>query len=165
MSRHPKRSAFQALPYRPGVGIMLFSRLGLVLVAQRIDMKSDAWQMPQGGIDRGEDARTAALRELGEEIGTAHAEFLAESPEWHYYDLPLELSQRLWGGRYRGQKQKWFAMRYLGEDAEINLATDRPEFNAWKWTTLDVLPSLAITFKRPLYQRLAREFARFAEPV
>lgn len=161
-NRHP---APKSLPYRPGVGVMLFNRQGLVLVAQRVDMKSDAWQMPQGGIDDGEEPRTAVLRELEEEIGTARAEFLAESAEWHYYDLPLTLRERLWGGRYRGQMQRWFAMRFVGVDADINLATEHPEFSAWRWATVEELPSLAVTFKRPLYRRLAREFARFAEPV
>jgi putative (di)nucleoside polyphosphate hydrolase len=165
MARSNKHAAPKSLPYRPGVGVMLFNRMGLVLVAQRIDMKSDAWQMPQGGIDAGEEPRAAVLRELAEEIGTARAEFLAESAEWHYYDLPSGLRTRLWGGRYRGQMQRWFAMRFVGEDRDINLATEHPEFSVWRWATIAELPALAITFKRPLYLRLAREFARFAEPV
>src|SRR5256885_15556079 len=111
-----------ARPYRPCVGVMLFNREGLVWVGRRNDMSGDAWQMPQGGIDTGEDPRTAALREMKEEIGTDRAEIIAESREWYAYDLPVELLQeRIWGGRYRGPKEKWFAPRFLCSDAEIDL--------------------------------------------
>jgi putative (di)nucleoside polyphosphate hydrolase len=136
---------------------MLFDRRGHVFVARRIDMPSEAWQMPQGGIDEGEDPRTAALRELREEIGTDRAEIVAETAGWLTYDLPVELARALWGGRYRGQTQKWFAARFLGSDSEIDLATASPEFNEWKWTPPHTLPGLIVPFKRNLYERLLEE--------
>jgi putative (di)nucleoside polyphosphate hydrolase len=150
-----------SLPYRLGVGIMLFDRDGRVFVARRIDAKADAWQMPQGGIDGDEAPRAAALRELEEEIGTANAMILAESRDWHAYDLPPHLIGRVWGGRFRGQRQKWFAARFLGEDAEINLATAHPEFDAWQWIEADRLTSLIVPFKRKLYSALVEEFGPF----
>lgn len=147
-----------ALPYRPCVGIMLLNRRDEVFVAQRNDMKTEAWQMPQGGIDAGEEPRAAAFRELEEETGTARAEVLAESAGWLHYDLPVELAGKLWKGRYRGQTQKWFAMRFLGEDAEIDIETDNPEFSAWKWATPEQLPELIVPFKRDLYRKVLEEF-------
>lgn len=152
------------LPYRQGVGVMLFDRRGHVFVAQRIDMRSAAWQMPQGGIDPGETPREAALRELEEEIGTAKAVILGESRDWHRYDLPAELRAKLWGGRYRGQAQKWFALRFTGRDRDINLATKHPEFHTWKWVPIDDVPPLAIEFKRDIYRQLVEEFRPFAGP-
>lgn len=162
MSARGKKAGADDLPYRPGVGIMLFSRDGLVFVAKRIDTP-DAWQMPQGGIDAGEDPRDAAFRELEEEIGTAKAVILAESTTWHAYDLPKHLRRRVWGGRFRGQRQKWFAARFLGQDGDINLATAHPEFDAWKWVALAELPALIVPFKRPLYAALIDEFRTVAE--
>jgi putative (di)nucleoside polyphosphate hydrolase len=120
------------LPYRPCVGVMLINPAGRVFVGQRRDTP-DAWQMPQGGIDRGETPRVAALREMEEEIGTAAAEIVAETQDWLRYDLPPDLLGRVWGGRYRGQKQKWVAARFTGTDADIDLATAHPEFDAWQW--------------------------------
>ena len=152
------------LPYRPCVGIMLLNREGHVFVAKRIDMPSDAWQMPQGGIDRGEDPRQAALRELEEETGTAKAEIVGEIAGWLDYDLPPELQGKLWGGRFRGQRQKWFAMRFTGKDKDIDIATKHPEFSAWKWTPIETLPDLAIWFKRPIYERLVAAFRKHAKP-
>lgn len=158
------------LPYRDCVGAVLFNRDGLVLVARRADLPNaegaaGGWQLPQGGMDPGEDPRRAVLRELEEEIGTARAEILAEHPEWLTYDLPPELVGRALGGRYRGQRQRWFALRFAGEDADIRLDRDpHPEFDAWRWARLEELPSLAVGFKRPIYERLARDFARFATP-
>ncbi len=151
-----------ALPYRPCVGIMLLNRDGRVFVARRKDTPGDHWQMPQGGIDKGETPRQAALRELEEEIGTGMAEIIAESREWHSYDLPADLIPKVWGGRYRGQRQKWFVLRFLGEDGDIDLATKHPEFAAWKWAEFDQLPALIIPFKRPIYQRLLEEFRHLA---
>jgi putative (di)nucleoside polyphosphate hydrolase len=145
--------------YRPNVGIMLLDRRNRVFVARRIDTPGEAWQMPQGGIDEGEEPRRAALRELKEEIGTDHAEILAETRGWLRYDLPAEIAGRIWGGRYRGQRQKWFAMRFLGGDAEIDLATGHPEFSGWKWVPPAELPGLIVPFKRPLYVALLEEFA------
>ena len=148
-----------ALPYRRGVGVMLLNRDGRVLVARRIDTPGEAWQMPQGGIDPGETPRQAALRELREEIGTDKVAFLAESRGWLRYDLPPDLIPRLWGGRYRGQEQKWFALRFLGRDEDIRLDTDRPEFRAWKWVPVEALPGLIVPFKRRLYEQVMAEFA------
>jgi putative (di)nucleoside polyphosphate hydrolase len=147
------------LPYRPGVGLLLLNARGQALVAQRLDMPSAAWQMPQGGIDPGETPRQAALRELREEVGTDKVEIIAESRDWIRYDLPADLAAKLWAGRYRGQEQKWFALRFLGTDADIDIATAEPEFSAWRWAELAELPDLIVPFKRDLYRRLIAEFA------
>lgn len=149
------------LPYRTGVGIMLINGEGRVFVAQRADTEG-AWQMPQGGIDAGEEPRLAALRELKEEIGTDKAEILSESREWLSYDLPAELQGQVWGGRFRGQKQKWFLCRFTGTAADIDLDHDRhPEFNAWRWVEPDSLPDLIVPFKRGLYRAVLAEFRAF----
>ena len=147
------------LPYRPGVGVMLLSRDHQVFVAKRIDMRSEAWQMPQGGIDEGENPREAMLRELMEEIGTDKVEVLQESAEWLTYDLPPELVPIIWKGRFRGQRQKWFALRFTGKDSDINLHTEHPEFLEWRWSTLRDVPKLIVPFKQELYTRIAEEFA------
>jgi len=151
------------LPYRPCVGIMLIDRGGRVLVAQRINTPGEAWQMPQGGIDEGESPRRAALRELHEEVGTDKVEVLAESRNWWRYDLPAELVPRRWGGRYRGQEQKWFALRFLGADADIDIATEAPEFRAWRWAEMAELPDIIVPFKRHIYQEVIAEFGHLAE--
>ena len=156
------------LPYRRCVGAVLFNRDGRVLVARRADLPNaegspGGWQLPQGGIDKGEDPRVAIFRELEEEVGTAKAEIIAEHPDWLTYDLPAELIGKALGGKYRGQKQRWFALRFLGEDSDIRLDLDpHPEFDAWRWARLAELPELAVGFKRPIYEALARDFARFA---
>ena len=156
------------LPYRPNVGAVLFNPRGQVLVARRADFPNaegapGGWQLPQGGIDEDEDAAVAVLREMEEEIGTRNAEILAEHPEWLHYDLPRELWGKALRGKYRGQKQKWFALRFLGDDSEIRLDLDpHPEFDAWRWAELAELPALAVAFKRDIYVALARDFARFA---
>lgn len=168
MSDHPlgagirPAKAIHDLPYRPGVGIMLLNRHGRVFVAQRIDMPSAAWQMPQGGIDQGESPLAAAWRELEEEVGTDKAELIAESREWYRYDLPADLVPRLWRGRFRGQTQKWFVFRFLGRDKDIDIATENPEFSAWKWAAMAELPDLIVPFKRALYLRLIDEFEHLA---
>lgn len=145
--------------YRPAVGIMLLNRRGDVFVARRIDIAAlPAWQMPQGGIDPGEAPRQAALRELAEEIGTGKAEIVAESRDWMTYDLPAALAAKMWGGRYSGQRQKWFVMRFTGCDADIDLATSHPEFDAWRWVPVDALPELIVSFKRQLYIEVVSEF-------
>jgi len=144
--------------YRPGVGIMLLNARGEVFVARRVDLPGEAWQMPQGGIDRGEEPRAAALRELAEETGIDRAEILAESIGWLRYDLPAELLARAWQGRWRGQRQKWFLMRFTGSDGDIDLAAGEPEFDAWKWVPLEDLPRLAVSFKRQVYLDLLAEF-------
>ncbi|HSV29609.1 MAG TPA: RNA pyrophosphohydrolase [Candidatus Omnitrophota bacterium] len=149
---------FEQRPYRKGVGIVLQNRDGLVFVARRIDTKADAWQFPQGGIDDGEDPRTAALRELEEEIGTAKAEIVAESRDWLSYDLPRDVADKCWKGRFRGQAQKWFLLRFLGSDADIDIATEHPEFSEWRWMALADVPSVIVPFKRDLYERVVEEF-------
>ena len=159
------------LPYRPNVGAALFDRRGKVFVARRADLPNaegapGGWQLPQGGIDETEDPREAILRELSEEIGTARAEIVGEHPEWLYYDLPPELLGVALGGEYRGQRQRWFALRFLGDDADIRLDADpHPEFDAWRWADLAELPTLAVDFKRAIYEVLAESFARFAVPA
>lgn len=152
-----------ALPYRPCVGIMLINPAGLVFVGQRIDNLVEAWQMPQGGIDPGESPEVAALRELGEEIGTDKAEIVAESRDWLTYDLPVELVPKVWKGRYRGQRQKWYAMRFLGCDADIRIETEHPEFGAWRWAEYRTLPELIVPFKRALYEDIVSEFTPVLE--
>jgi putative (di)nucleoside polyphosphate hydrolase len=148
--------------YRRAVGIMLLNRAGEVFVARRIDMPTmPAWQMPQGGIDPGETPLQAALRELKEEIGTNRAEVLGESRAWLKYDLPDDLARGVWGGRYRGQEQKWFAMRFTGKDADIDIATEHPEFDAWRWLPPYRLPEVIVPFKRQLYLDILTEFSVF----
>ena len=145
--------------YRANVGIMLVNAGGGVFVGRRRDMP-DAWQMPQGGIDRGETVRAAAARELAEEAGTDKAEPVAETPGWLTYDLPGNLARRLWGGRYRGQAQKWVLMRFTGTDADIDLFRHRPpEFDAWRWVPAPELPAGVVAFKRPVYERVLAAFA------
>src|SRR3546814_94829 len=137
---------------------MLLNKENNVFVAKRIVPPTKAWQMPQGGINEGEAPEEAAFRELKEEIGTNNATTLAESQSWHSYDFPPYLIGKLWGGNYRGQRQKWFLMRFLGEDTEINVATEQPEFCDWRWISIQELPTLAISFKRQTYQALIEEF-------
>ncbi|KQS04756.1 RNA pyrophosphohydrolase [Sphingomonas sp. Leaf357] len=149
------------LPYRPCAGIMLLNREGQVFVGQRLDATVEAWQMPQGGIDRGEDAETAALRELGEETGIAAemVELIAIAPHDLNYDLPPELVGKVWKGRYRGQSQRWFLYRFLGEDGDVNIATKHPEFSTWRWIDPSELPGVIVPFKRELYQQVLATFA------
>ena len=149
------------LPYRSCVGAMLVNAVGRGFVAKRIDSPGDAWQMPQGGIDEGEDPAKAVMRELQEETGTDKAEIIAESDRWRAYDLPDELIGRLWGGKYRGQRQKWFALKFLGEDNDIDIeAHETPEFSDWKWVEIDEVVSLIVPFKRALYGDIVSEFRR-----
>ena len=149
------------LPYRSGVGIMLLNKRGLVFVAKRIDMTSEAWQMPQGGIDDGESPEVCAKRELEEETGVKDATIIAESKDWLTYDLPSELVPKLWKGQYRGQKQKWYVMLLKGGDELINIHTEEPEFSEWKWAKAHTLPDLIVPFKRDMYQALVDEFKEF----
>ncbi|MEQ8504787.1 MAG: RNA pyrophosphohydrolase [Rhodospirillales bacterium] len=151
-------------PYRTGVGALLLNAAGLVWVGERIrklDQQLEyPWQLPQGGLDEGEDPRDAVFRELEEETGTANAEIIAETPGWLSYDLPGEVRDRVWKGRFRGQRQKWFAMRFLGKDDEFDLNThEKPEFSSWRWASMAELPSLIVPFKRGLYQDLVAAFA------
>jgi putative (di)nucleoside polyphosphate hydrolase len=154
------------LPYRRNVGAVLFNADGRVLLARRADLPpgtNTAWQLPQGGLDEGEEPRAAVLRELHEEIGTDRAEIIGEVAEWLSYDLPAELQGKALRGKYRGQTQKWFALRFLGEDKDIRLDTDaHQEFDAWRWAELAEIPEVAVAFRKPIYARLVAEFGRFA---
>jgi putative (di)nucleoside polyphosphate hydrolase len=144
---------------------MLINRDGLVFVGQRIDQTEEGWQMPQGGIDEGESPARASLRELREEIGTDQAVILRETSEWLTYDLPEHLLGVALRGRFRGQKQKWLAMRFAGQDRDIAIATSEPEFKAWKWLPIDDLPELIVPFKRPVYDKVIAAFRDLAKPV
>lgn len=159
-------------PYRDNVGAVLFNQAGLVLVARRAGLpnaegSAGGWQLPQGGVDPGEDLRVAVLRELAEEIGTDKAEIIEEYPDWLTYDFPPELAEAGFriARKYRGQRQRWFALRFTGTDADIRLdADDHPEFDAWRWARIEELPGLAISFKRAIYEELTRAFAHLAAP-
>jgi putative (di)nucleoside polyphosphate hydrolase len=153
------------LPYRPCVGVMLLNGNGLVFVGRRIDQTVEGWQMPQGGIDGSESPVEAALRELEEEIGTNKAEPLREMKEWLAYDLPDHLVGVALHGRYRGQRQKWIAMRFQGEDSDIDIRTTHPEFSAWKWLAMEALPRLIVPFKRDTYEKVIAEFRDLAFPA
>lgn len=145
--------------YRQGVGVVLLNPENRVFVAQRIDTKEPAWQMPQGGIDKGEDPYKAALRELEEETGTNKATLIAETDDWLRYDLPEDLQAKMWKGKYRGQEQKWYLMRFTGTDNDINIETDHPEFSDWKWAEFSTLPDLIVGFKKDLYRQIVAAFA------
>jgi putative (di)nucleoside polyphosphate hydrolase len=149
----PDDAQVSQLPYRPCAGVMLINQEGKVFVGQRIDSTLDAWQMPQGGIDEGEDALDAAIRELGEETGVAsdRVELVAAAPGEFFYDLPRELVGKVWRGRWRGQRQRWFLFRFLGDDSDIDIRTEHPEFKAWRWAAATELPELIVPFKRALY--------------
>jgi len=165
MSRHRLHLKHDDLPYRPCVGIMLLNREGLIFVGKRIDQTVEGWQMPQGGIDNGETPEQAALRELEEEIGTRNAKFLRALDDWLTYDLPSHLLGVALRGRYRGQKQKWVAMRFLGADCDINVQTSEPEFQQWKWLAIEALPRLIVPFKRDTYMKVISAFRDLAGPV
>jgi putative (di)nucleoside polyphosphate hydrolase len=155
----------ESLPYRPCVGMMLFNKDGRVFVGKRVDQTLEGWQMPQGGIDEGEEPREAALRELEEEIGTRNADIVREHHDWLFYDLPPRLIGVALKGKYRGQTQKWFALRFLGNDSEISLETPHQEFSAWKWLTIDELPALIVPFKRDTYAKVIKVFGDLARPA
>jgi putative (di)nucleoside polyphosphate hydrolase len=164
-------SSFESLPYRPCAGMMVINRDGLVFIGRRssgpehIDA-THVWQMPQGGIDEDEDPYAAALRELNEETNIRSVDKLGEIAEWLAYDIPRDIVGQAWGGKYRGQKQKWYALRFTGEDTEIDIAHlpggHEPEFIDWRWVALRELPELVVPFKRQTYERVVAEFAKFA---
>lgn len=164
-------SSYESLPYRPCAGMMVLNRAGLVFIGRRTDGPehvdtTHVWQMPQGGIDENEDPYKAALRELYEETSIRSVQKLGEIAGWLTYDLPSEVAKQAWGGKYRGQKQKWYALRFTGNEGEINIAQPggghKPEFVEWKWVAMRELPDLVIPFKRHTYERVVREFERFA---
>ena len=153
---------FKNLPYRSNVGIMLINDDGHVFVGQRLDNNQNAWQMPQGGIDCDEDPQSAAYRELLEETGIEqeNVKFLAKSSKWLLYDLPEDLIPKLWDGKYRGQKQKWFLFKFLGTNRDINISTEHPEFSNWKWIPKENLLEEIVPFKKSVYESVLREFER-----
>jgi putative (di)nucleoside polyphosphate hydrolase len=150
-----------ALPYRPAAGVMLLNRDGKVFVAQRLDSSLEAWQMPQGGLDEGEDPQAGALRELEEETGISRekVEIIARCPTELNYDLPKDLAGKLWKGKWRGQRQTWFLMRFLGQDSDVDIDTAEPEFRAWKWAEPAELPAMIVPFKKRLYEDVLKAFA------
>jgi putative (di)nucleoside polyphosphate hydrolase len=169
-----KKPAIEDLPYRPCVGVALFNRQGLVWVGSRSDADAEGegkgswWQMPQGGLDKDEDPKAAAYRELFEETSIRSVSLLREAPGWFRYDLPLKLVATSWGGRYRGQKQKWFALRFEGDESEIDVVNPgggkhKPEFSEWRWERLERLPDLIVPFKRKVYEDVASAFRDIAE--
>jgi putative (di)nucleoside polyphosphate hydrolase len=162
----------ESLPYRPCVGVMLLNRAGLAFIGRRIDGpehvdETHAWQMPQGGIDPGEDPWPAALRELREETNVGSVQRIGEIAEWLRYDIPRDLVGLAWKGRYRGQEQKWFALRFTGDDSEIDVAhpagAAEPEFSTWRWEPMQNIPRIVVPFKRPVYERVVGEFQHLAK--
>jgi putative (di)nucleoside polyphosphate hydrolase len=151
------------LPYRPCVGVMLINAADEVFVGQRNDRHKAAWQMPQGGVEKGEDPRDAALRELEEETGVSRdlVEVITESADWLPYDLPHDLVPQIWKGRYRGQEQKWFLLRFKGTDDQVNIETAQPEFAAWQWLPVSRLVESIVPFKRDVYERVIQEFEAY----
>jgi putative (di)nucleoside polyphosphate hydrolase len=149
--------------YRRGVGVMLINADGLVWVGRRIDNRDEAWQMPQGGIDKGEEPWAAALRELEEETGIPArlVERLADHPQRLRYDIPDAIASRLWGGKWKGQLQDWFLLRFLGTDDDVDIATKHPEFSHWKWAEPHLLPELIVPFKRDMYRTIVEGFAPY----
>ena len=145
--------------YRRCVGLVVINKDGLVFVGKRIDSNLNAWQMPQGGIEKGESPRNAGLREMKEEIGTNNVKLIGEIDNWLNYDIPQKLSSKLWNGKYRGQTQKWLAFQFLGNDDEININTEDPEFKEWKWEEHKSLVNLAEPFKKDIYKKIINEFS------
>lgn len=168
-----RMTAYENLPYRPCAGIMVINRAGLVFIGRRaggpehVD-ETHVWQMPQGGIDENEDPYQAALRELYEETNIRSVEKLGEIPGWLHYDIPPDIAGQAWKGKYRGQKQKWYALRFTGPDSEIDVehpaGGHEPEFIAWRWERIENVPALVVPFKRPAYEKIVAKFREFAKP-
>ena len=156
-------NAAESLPYRPCVGVVLIDARGMVFAGQRIDSPTPAWQMPQGGIDEGETPREAAYRELREETGVTRdkVEFVGKTHGWVTYDLPPELLGKVWGGKYRGQRQKWFLFRFKGQDADVKIASEHPEFSTWRWILVDEMVESIVPFKRAVYEEVVRSFRAY----
>ena len=148
-------------PYRPCVGICLVNDKGKIFAGKRLDNRAEAWQMPQGGIDEGEDPRAACFREMGEEIGTDKATYLTEHQRWLDYDIPEALANKLWQGTFRGQTQKWMLLRYTGTDEDININTEEPEFAEWQWMEPETLISVAVPFKQDVYREIIDSFSAY----
>jgi putative (di)nucleoside polyphosphate hydrolase len=170
----PRKPRFEDLPYRPCAGLCVINKKGLVFIGRRMEgpEHTDAthvWQMPQGGIDKGEDPYPAALRELREETSIKSVKQLGEIEDWLTYDIPPQIAGKAWSGRYRGQKQKWYALLFTGSDKEINIhepeGGHEPEFLEWRWEPIENLPDLVVPFKRKTYQRVVKEFSKFARPL
>ena len=161
-----QQAKIASLPYRPCAGVVLINREGLVFGGQRIDNPGDAWQMPQGGLDYGELPEEAALRELTEETGVVRdkVEVLAQTRDWITYELPDELLGKLWQGKYRGQEQMWFAMRFLGDDSDINIETETAEFSQWRWMTPADLIEKIVPFKRQVYEAVFADLGEWVAP-
>ena len=154
----------QKTEYRPCVGIMMFNKQGHIFTGKRFDSDTH-WQMPQGGIDDGEDLEQTALRELLEEAGTNKVKIIAKNKDWIYYDLPKEFIPNCWDGQYCGQKQRWVLMKFLGEDQDINIHyTNHPEFKEWCWQSIDNLVTSAISFKKEIYKMVIEEFSSIIKP-
>jgi len=153
----------ESLPYRPCVGVVLIDARGMVFAGQRIDSPAPAWQMPQGGIDEGEKPREAAYRELWEETGVTRdkVDFVGKTHGWVTYDLPPELLGKVWGGKYRGQRQKWFLFRFKGQDADVKIASEHPEFATWRWILADEMVESIVPFKRAVYEEVIRSFRAY----
>ena len=148
---------FKNLPFRKGVGIIVLNKYNKIFVAKRIDNPKNFWQMPQGGVDKGEDFLSAAYRELEEETSIKKVELIKEIDEITTYELPSHLLGIIWKGKFKGQKQKWFLMRYLGNDNEININTNKPEFLEWKWIDLDMITDVVVDFKLEVYKILQKK--------
>ena len=151
---------FKNLPLRSGVGIIVLNRENKVFVAKRIDNQKNFWQMPQGGVDKGEDFWTAAFRELKEETSINNVEVIKEIEGMTTYELPDHLLGIIWKGKYKGQKQKWFLMRFLGNDNEVNIQTKKPEFNEWKWVDVNIITDLVVDFKLEVYRELKEKILK-----
>lgn len=160
MKNNNEEKDLHSLPYRRGVGMCIVNSEKKIFAGKRVDTRTNTWQMPQGGIDGEETIAEAVLRETKEETGMDNVSIIAESENWYYYDLPESLIPKFWDGKYRGQKQKWVLLKFTGEDKEIDIHQQPPEFLKWKWVELEELPKIVIPFKKQLYQLVITEFGK-----